>query len=265
MFHRNIFFFNVLQTLPFKKSFRNWLVFKTLGTIMAENASEVSSIKSKANSLMKSGKFLEAIMEYSRGIALQPSNAILYSNRSLAFLKLSQYFFAIKDAETAIRLVPEWPKGYYRKGQAEYGAESYGLALATFESGLSMCPGDETLTKAAADAKAKQQEFEAMKYNTRIKYTVFASVVCTLVIIADIFAHPYEAIIRRTWLRPVLVLIAGALGYLVACLVLAFQQASRQTLLDPPLELLQHSDTEKSANQSETKVVNHTFSKAKQS
>ena len=238
------------------------LVFGLLQYSMAEEVSDVSSIKSKANALMKSGKFLEAIMEYSRGIALQPSNAVLYSNRSLAFLKLSQYFFAIKDAENAIRLVPEWSKGYYRKGQAEYGAESYSLAVATFKRGLTMCPGDEILTKALTDAKSKLENFEKMKRQTRIKYTVFASVFCTLMIILDNFAHPYETFIQQKWLRPIVVLIGGALGYLVASVVLSFQQASRESLLDPPLELFQNSKPGKhSVNK--TKVVNHTLSKDK--
>ena len=205
---------------------------------MEEKAELLSNIKSKANSSMKSGMYVEAIKLYTQGISLQPSNPILYSNRSLAFLKLSQYFFAIKDAETVIRLAPDWPKGYYRKGQAEYGVESYKLAVKTFEKGLANCPGDKVLTQALDDGKKRQKELEIVKMQTYRRYTVFSSVVCSLLVIADMFAHSHAPVVRYTWLRPVLISLAGAFGYFVASVVVAFQQASKASLLDPPLELL---------------------------
>lgn len=38
------------------------------------------------------------------------------SNRSAALLKLRKDHKAMGDAETAIRLRPDWEKGYFRKG-----------------------------------------------------------------------------------------------------------------------------------------------------
>jgi stress-induced-phosphoprotein 1 len=40
------------------------------------------------------------------------------SNRAAAFLQLGKEIKAIKDAEQAIALKPDWAKGYFRKGGA---------------------------------------------------------------------------------------------------------------------------------------------------
>lgn len=45
---------------------------------------------------------------------LQPCTPTL-SNRCAALIKISKYSKALDDADTAIRLRPEWDKGYYRK------------------------------------------------------------------------------------------------------------------------------------------------------
>ena len=215
-----------------------YLIARSKPTVNSKG-SDVSTTKSKANALMKAGKYVEAIVEYSEAISKQSSNPILYANRSLAFLKLSQYFFAVKDAEMAIQLVPDWSKGYYRKGQAEYGAESYQLAVSTFKLGLKMCPGDAILSKAHEDAKKKEREFVKMWRYTKLRYTMFSGLVCAVLVLGDMVAHPYESVLRDPWLRPVYVCFSAALGYLVALSVYSFQQASKQSLLDPPAELLQ--------------------------
>lgn len=59
---------------------------------------------------MKENKFEEAILYYTYAIKQDTSNYALYSNRSLAFLKVKQYFFALDDAIETIRLNPTWPK-----------------------------------------------------------------------------------------------------------------------------------------------------------
>lgn len=66
--------------------------------------------KERGNEAIKSGKFTEAILHYSFAIKLNPNEATFYSNRSLAFLKLKQLYYANDDAEKAIQLKPDWAK-----------------------------------------------------------------------------------------------------------------------------------------------------------
>lgn len=67
-------------------------------------------MKNKGNAALSSGKTEEAIDFYTQGIALDSSSQLLYSNRSAAYCKLGRYDEALKDAEEAIRLKPDWAK-----------------------------------------------------------------------------------------------------------------------------------------------------------
>jgi tetratricopeptide (TPR) repeat protein len=52
---------------------------------------------------------------YTKAIKLDPTNAVLLSNRSAALLKLKKVTKALEDAEECIRISPDWEKGYFRK------------------------------------------------------------------------------------------------------------------------------------------------------
>ena len=62
------------------------------------------------NDAMKSGKHFEAMIHYTHAIKNDPRNHEYYSNRSLALLKVDQYYHARLDAIKAIELKPDWPK-----------------------------------------------------------------------------------------------------------------------------------------------------------
>lgn len=70
------------------------------------------SLKEKGNQAVRAERYTEAVLHYSFAIKLSPNDAILYSNRSLAFLKLQQLYYANEDAERAIQLRPDWAKVY---------------------------------------------------------------------------------------------------------------------------------------------------------
>lgn len=59
---------------------------------------------------MKDGKHTEAVIHYTEAIKHEPSSAVLYSNRSLAFFKIDQLYLAMEDAKKTIKLQPSWPK-----------------------------------------------------------------------------------------------------------------------------------------------------------
>jgi stress-induced-phosphoprotein 1 len=63
---------------------------------------------------MHSEKFTEAI-------ELDPSNHVLYSNRSGSYQSLKDYDHALADAEKTVEIKPDWPKGYTRKAAALHG------------------------------------------------------------------------------------------------------------------------------------------------
>jgi len=75
-------------------------------------------LKSKGNAALQAENYSEAIDFYTQAIAVDPSNHILYSNRSAAYAKVGKFSESLKDAEQTVSLKPDWPKGYSRKGAA---------------------------------------------------------------------------------------------------------------------------------------------------
>lgn len=49
-----------------------------------------------------------------------------FGNRSYCYYCLEQYPQALTDAERAIQLAPNWPKGYFRQGSALMGMKVSG-------------------------------------------------------------------------------------------------------------------------------------------
>jgi tetratricopeptide (TPR) repeat protein len=76
--------------------------------------------KEDANNFMKKGKYNSAINIYTKLIERDNINHILYSNRSVAYMKLNQYKHALKDSIKTTKLAPEWAKGWGRLGASLY-------------------------------------------------------------------------------------------------------------------------------------------------
>ena len=64
--------------------------------------------------------------KFSQAIELEPSNHVLYSNRSGAYASLKDFQSALDDAEKTIEIKPEWAKGWGRKGSALHGLSMLG-------------------------------------------------------------------------------------------------------------------------------------------
>ncbi|XP_042904367.1 tetratricopeptide repeat protein 28 [Parasteatoda tepidariorum] len=90
----------------------------------------------QSNAACQSGDFSTAIRLYSEAIVLDPSNHVLFSNRSAAYIKVGKYGRALQDAIKARELHPKWPKAYYRQGVALQCLGRHADSLAAFASGL---------------------------------------------------------------------------------------------------------------------------------
>lgn len=82
----------------------------------AEAAAAAEQLKEQGNEQHRCGNHLKAAALYTQGLKADPTNAVLFSNRCAALLKLSKTTKALADAEECIRLRPDWDKGYFRKG-----------------------------------------------------------------------------------------------------------------------------------------------------
>lgn len=118
-------------------------------------------LKAKGNAALQAENYKEAIEFYTEAIAADPSNHILYSNRSAAYAKTGKYEESLEDAEKTVSLKSDWPKGYSRKGAALELLERYEDAVKTYEDGLKYDASNEQLKEALKNCK---QNLEAPKF-----------------------------------------------------------------------------------------------------
>ena len=90
---------------------------------------------------------------------MTPENtAIIYSNESASYLTLkdeSSLKEAKKAAEESIKVMPNWWKGYYRRGRAEMGFEDWKNAQKSFEKALALNPQSKESRDELSTVRAK--------------------------------------------------------------------------------------------------------------
>lgn len=75
-----------------------------------------------------------AIKYYSEALEVNPSNAIYYSNRSLAYLRTECYGYALADATKALEIDKNYIKGYYRRATSNMALGKFKAALKDYET-----------------------------------------------------------------------------------------------------------------------------------
>ena len=117
-----------------------------------------NKFKEEGNHLLAHYHYAAAAEKYSRAIELFP-NAVFYSNRAQAYIKMEQYGAAITDANEAIKLDPNYIKAYYRRGSADYALGKLKESLKDFKAVVKIVPKDQdALKKVKACEKAIREK-----------------------------------------------------------------------------------------------------------
>lgn len=98
--------------------------------------STANDMKLKGNECLMKKDYIQAIEWYTKGIELEPTNHVLYSNRSAAYLSSKNSHKALEDAEQCIRLNSTWDKGYNRKFAAQLASGDYDGCKNTLDEGM---------------------------------------------------------------------------------------------------------------------------------
>merc|ERR1711904_322688 len=117
--------------------------------------------KEEGNAYFQTGKFPEAVQQYTDAIKRGPPKVNeeaykLYCNRAACYTKLMAIQDAIKDCDKCIELKPDFPKGYSRKGTAQFFMREYDKALETYRQGLQIAPDNEELKQGIEQCLAKK-------------------------------------------------------------------------------------------------------------
>lgn len=120
-----------------------------------EGTSESENLKAHGNNFFALGCYVQAGVFYSEAIELQPLNPILYSNRSMAYLKQGLADEALADAESSLRLDASKDniKAYWRQAQALLDLKRYAQAEAAADAGLALQASSPHLNQVRKEAR----------------------------------------------------------------------------------------------------------------
>lgn len=114
------------------------------------DAAGAVEMKQEGNAAFKTGDFEAALAAYSEGIALDPTNKVLFSNRAAVYQSLGQqsrdpahFLAAVHDADACIKLDPSWAKSHYRRGLALERLFDYETAAHAYWEALRLDPSNE--------------------------------------------------------------------------------------------------------------------------
>lgn len=86
-------------------------------------------LKEEGNRHFQEGDYAGADALYSKAIIADPSNPALYTNRSMARLKLDMWDSVTSDCKACLELAPNNMKGHYYLAQAELALKAYDDAV----------------------------------------------------------------------------------------------------------------------------------------
>lgn len=129
-----------------------------------ERAVVATREKQKGNECFKAGETEESITYYSRAIAFEDTNAVVYANRALAFLRLKNFQKAEEDCSRAISLDPTYLKARTRRGMARHRRGKYEGAIEDFEHVLHLNPENKEVAKLLQKTRLKWKETEGEQF-----------------------------------------------------------------------------------------------------
>jgi len=191
-------------------------------------------LKDKGNACMKEGKHMEAIIHYTHALRSDPSNPQIYSNRSLAFFKEQQHFFALEDANRVVQLDPKWFKGYLRKADVEFACQRFAEAIETCEAGLKQNPDQDGIVEVLAKSK-RALDRQVTRENRWPVMGIGTGVLVGIVIVfADELLTDGQPYLENILFKLGVVFLLGALGKALAEMYKYVDRWSRDAYLEPP-------------------------------
>ncbi|XP_035530000.1 tetratricopeptide repeat protein 31-like [Morone saxatilis] len=98
---------------------------KTMDPTANELAKRSRELAGIGNRLAASGQYEMAVKYFTDAIKYNPKEYKLFGNRSLCYERTQQYENALRDADIALCMEPNWIKGLFRKGKALCGLKKY--------------------------------------------------------------------------------------------------------------------------------------------
>jgi len=131
-----------------------------------ESLKKADELKLEGNKAMARKDFNEAIKKYTEAIEITPRNAVFLSNRAAAHSSLRDHESAVKDAQAAIDVDPNYSKAYSRLGLANYALNKPKEALEAYKKGLEKEGTNQSKAMKKGYETAKRRVEESLDVST---------------------------------------------------------------------------------------------------
>ncbi|KAK6520028.1 Hsp90 cochaperone [Arthrobotrys conoides] len=124
------------------------------------------ALKAQGNAAFSAKDFPKAIDLFSQAIEIDPTNHVLYSNRSGSHASLKNFDEALKDAIKCTEIKPDWSKGWSRKGAALHGTGDLIGAIDAYEEALKLDANNATAKQglnSVHEAIRREQERDGVR------------------------------------------------------------------------------------------------------
>jgi tetratricopeptide (TPR) repeat protein len=102
----------------------------------------------EGNDLFRANDFLQAAVSYTQAIELCPDLHLAWANRAQCFLHTGQPEKALEDGTRCTELVPDYAKGWFRKGMALHALKRYGEAIPVLGQAEKLDPKNSQIPEA---------------------------------------------------------------------------------------------------------------------
>lgn len=111
-----------------------------IGQAIHIDPSQAVSYSNRGNALLKLMQFHDAIASYDKAISLKPDYANAYYNRGVALKELDQIDAAIASYDKAIRIKPDFAGAFYNRGIALQALKQFDAAIASYDKAIAIQP-----------------------------------------------------------------------------------------------------------------------------
>lgn len=129
--------------------------------VTPEAKAKAAEAKARGDDTFKRKDFHSAVDAYTQAIDFDPTDAVLYSNRSLCWLRMGQAEQALDDAKMCRALRPNWHKACYREGAALRLLQRFEEAANAFYEGVKIEPESRELVDAFREAVDAGRKFHS--------------------------------------------------------------------------------------------------------
>jgi hypothetical protein len=118
--------------------------------------------RTKGNDMFKANDFLQAVMEYTGALELDPTIAAVWANRAQCWLKLGDYEKALADAKKATEVDSSNAKGWFRQGMAFHAMHQYADAIRVLLEAEKLDPANKQIPEAIRMAQLMARKQASM-------------------------------------------------------------------------------------------------------